>query len=366
MTRFHPCAIASVSLLAACVGQSAQSNDPNAGVYDDYYSEKSGSGGSGGVADGGDGKTPKPQLATSTTGAPKRKGKALSSKKPPVTGGTKPKPTRPKPPDAKFALEGFLPTNAGAGGLVEVFGTGFATDKDVAVMIGKKRAKIVEAAEGHLVVQVAAGSSGPLSLMNVTKGAFGRPSGRSPAVKSTESFVLLGKDNPFAKARTDASHGLIANVFNIGKEVKELPSFDDLGAPIATIAVDNLDIASTPFKGAFKGKSGEAKEWFAMHFKGSLNVVAAGEYEMCLNAGDGAQLYLDENLIVNNDGVHDSTEKCEKISIDPGEYKLDLLYFQGTGELGLQLTWAKDGGEKEVVPRDVLFPPDDRATLASK
>jgi len=367
MTRFQRCAIASLSVLAACVVKNSQSSDPNAGEYDDYYSEKSGSGGgSGGASDDGSDR-PKPQLATATSGAAKRKGKALSAKKPPVDGGTKPSPTRPKPPDAKqFTLDAYLPTHGSAGSLIEVFGSGFATDKDVAVLVGKKKAKIVGAAEGHLVVQVPEGGSGPVSLMALTKGIAGRPATRT-AVKSEAAFVVLAKDSPFGKAsRKDKDHGLIGNVFNIGKEVKELPAFDDLGAPVGTIAVDSLDIGSTQMKGAFKGKDGDVKEWFAIHFKGSLNVTAGGEYELCLNAGDGAQLYLDENLIVDNDGVHDTGEKCEKLAIEPGEYKLDLLYFQGTGELGLQLSWAKDGGTKEIVPKAALFPPDDREAMASK
>lgn len=367
MTRFQRCAFASLSVLAACVVKNSQPTDPAAAEYDDYYSEKSGSGGSGGgdTADGGT--APKPSLVTSTTGAPKRKGKSLASKKPPVDGGTKPKPTRPKPPVAsEVTLAGFVPSNGAPGTLVEVFGSGFSTPKDVAVMFGKKKGKIVDASEGHLIVQVPEGGNGALSLMSMIKGTAGRPSTRS-AVKSTAPFALLAKDNPFAKAgRKDKDHGLVGNVFAIGKEVTELPAFDDLGSPMATIAVDSLDIPSSQMKGAFKGANGETKEWFAIHFKGSLNVTAAGEYELCLNAGDGAQLYLDENLIVDNDGVHDTAEKCEKLSIEPGEYKVDLLYFQGTGELGLQLSWAKDGGAKEIVPKAALFVPDDREAMASK
>lgn len=365
MTRFQLCAFAGLSVLAACVVKNSASNDPSAGEYNDYYSEKGGAtdGSGGGTTDGTKG--PKPQTVTSTTGAPTRKGKTIAAKKKPVD-GTKPRKPRPKPegPQA-LTMEGFVPTNVGAGSVVEVFGTGWENQKEVYVTVGKKRQKILEAAQGHLIFQVADGAKGNIAIAAITRGGKGRPVGATVA-KSETPLVQLGKTNPFAKGRTDPAHGLIGNVFSIGKEVKELPKFDDLGAPIATIGVDNLDIPNGKFEGSFKGKGGEAKEWFAIHFKGSLNITAAGEYELCLNAGDGAQLYLDENLIVNNDGSHDTTEKCEKLNVEPGEYKLDLLYFQGTGDMGLQLMWSKDGAEKAAIPKDAFFPPEDMNTMAVK
>ena len=136
---------------------------------------------------------------------------------------------------------------------------------------------------------------------------------------------------------------------------------------IAIIAVPNLDIASTQWKSGFTGPSGKVAQWFGIHFRGSLNVTEKGSYTLCVASGDGTQLYLDENLVVDNDGVHDTTEKCETLTIEPGEYQFDLLYFQGAvGELGLRVTWAKDGGEKAPIPAESLFPPEDIASLARK
>ena len=108
-------------------------------------------------------------------------------------------------------------------------------------------------------------------------------------------------------------------------------------------------------------------EWFAIHFRGSLNIVdgAGGEYELCLNSDDGSQLYLDQVVIVDNDGVHPPRERCELVYMEPGEYQVDILYFQGPRyEIALQWSWAKDGGTKQIVPAEVLFRPGDRATPA--
>jgi hypothetical protein len=67
---------------------------------------------------------------------------------------------------------------------------------------------------------------------------------------------------------------------------------------------------------------------------------------------------------VDNDGVHPPKEKCELVYLEAGEYQVDVLYFQGPRyEIALQWSWAKDGGEKAIVPSEVLFRPRDRHSM---
>lgn len=368
MTRLSCFAIVSLSVLAACTVKSNSTSNPDAGNYDGYYSEKDGggssnSGGSGDSASTGD--QPKVRTVTSTKGAPGRKGKSLAARKPPVTGGDKP-PTRPtnptQPVGETLVFDGFFPTNAPAGSIIEIVGSGFGAKGQTSVIIAKKRQKVLEVGDGHMLVQLAGDLNGPVAI--TTAGARSKTRPKTQTVKSETPFHTIALGSP----RTDAAHGLIANVYKIAQPVTELPAADTLGEPIATFAVDNLDIPSTDFKGAFVGADGtEVKEWFAVHFRGSLNVTQAGTYDLCLNAGDGALLFLDQTPIVDNDGVHDTTEKCESMAIEPGEYQLDVMWFQATaGELGLQLTWAKDGGAKAPIPRANLFPPEDATSMARK
>ena len=174
------------------------------------------------------------------------------------------------------------------------------------------------------------------------------------------NFEVLGKDG---FGRTNPAHGLVGNVYSIDGEVTELPAFDSLGDPVATIAVDNLNFESAEWKNKIGGKS----EWFGVHLMGSLNVVEAGDYELCLTSDDGAQLYLDENPILDNDGVHEAKEVCEVLYVDAGEYDLQLLWFQAAqGPAALKLMWAKDGGEKVPIPLQAFFPPENQQAMARK
>ena len=373
MTRLSLSALVSLSLFTGCVNSSPSTNNPDAGKYDDYYSEKGGGGSSGGSGgtDSGDPNSPKPRAVSSTKGAPGRKGRPLTAKKPPVPGGgTKPRPT--VTPTEELVFEGFLPSNAPAGSVIEIFGSGFGKAGTTAVTIGGKRQKVLEVGDGHLVVQTSATADGVVGLVRGRAGAGIRggkgkkPAAGGPATaKSTAKYHSLPVEGGFGGPRTDVTHGLVAKVFDIGKEVTELPSGDFFGgAPLATFAMDTVDVPAGQMSAGFV--NGDLKQWFALHVRGSLNVTEAGTYKICLNAGDGAQLYLDENKIVDNDGVHDTAQKCEELAIEPGEYSLDILYFQGTGDRGLQLTWAKDGGEQTVIPKENLFPPEDARSLASR
>ena len=68
---------------------------------------------------------------------------------------------------------------------------------------------------------------------------------------------------------------MLANVYKIAQPVTELPAADALGEPFATFAVANLDIQAGDFAGGFQGADAPVKEWFAVHYRGSLNVTEA-------------------------------------------------------------------------------------------
>jgi hypothetical protein len=363
MSFLHRSIFVSISLSLAC-NPSGGSTNPDAGNYDGYYSEKpagseSGTGtstdGSGVTANGYDPSLYEdvPSITDPAKKKKRRKGKIEGGKKSRDKAQAKKRKNRKAKNKFEVALDGVLPTAASQGSLVEVFGSGL-DQKDLIVAIGGKPMKIVEAKEDRVVIQVAGVKGGRGKLALGKKDA----AGKFKAFEETAyEFEVLGKQGLGPRKQVD--HGLVGNVYTIDSEVTELPQFQ--GEPAAVIAVDNLDVVSPEFKNKIANRT----EWFGVHFRGSLNVVAAGEYEFCLNSDDGAQLYLDEGLVLNNDGVHEAKEVCDKFTVEPGEYQLDLLWFQAKqGPLALQLTWAKDGGKKEPIPFNAFFPPADAADMA--
>jgi hypothetical protein len=350
---------ASLTLLVAC-NPSGASNNPDAGKYDDYYSEKptgdeqaSGDTAGDGVTDSGYDPSlyeDVPSITDPQKKQKRRKGKI--DKKKQARKAKKKKNRKNKKQKNKFAvaLDGVLPTAAEKGSLIEIFGSGL-DQKDLVVQIGGKEQKIVEASEERLLVKLNKGGNGPVQLGKTNdKGKF------QSFAKTDMKFETLPKGG--FGVRKNADNGLVASIYDIGSEVSELPQFE--GEPVAVIGVDQLNLKTDDLAGV-AGKN----EWFGAHFRGSLNIVQGGSYQFCMVADDGAQLYLDEGLVLDADGVHEAKEVCETFEVEAGEYQLDLIWFQAaSGPAALQLFWAKDGGAKEIIPASAFFPPDDAADMA--
>ncbi len=152
-------------------------------------------------------------------------------------------------------------------------------------------------------------------------------------------------------------NGLMAEAFAL-ESVNEMPDFSALTSATASFQVLNLDVDEADASEGFPGLSNLAQN-YAMRFSGSLNITEEAEYELCLHSDDGSQLLLEDTLVVDNDGVHEApVEACELVYLAPGEYRIEIRYFQAQGPLlAMHFAWAINGGDKVIVPQEVLFKP---------
>lgn len=153
-------------------------------------------------------------------------------------------------------------------------------------------------------------------------------------------------------------HGLVASAYSHEAKKGFPEDLDSLSEPSETFEVPNLDFDEIDFTEGFPG-SAALKENYLIRFNGSLNVVEEGEYELCLHSDDGSQLLLEGMVVVDNSGVHEAAvEACELLYLAPGEYMLEIDYMQGVGPLlTMHFAWAVNGGEKSIVPSEVLYKP---------
>lgn len=91
-----------------------------------------------------------------------------------------------------------------------------------------------------------------------------------------------------------------------------------------------------------------------MMWKGYFYAPQTRAYEFFLKSDDGSRLDIDNLTIVDNDGDHSLRERSGVAFLQQGWHQLRLLYFNSSGEAGLQLSYAPVGREPIPIPADAL------------
>jgi hypothetical protein len=77
-------------------------------------------------------------------------------------------------------------------------------------------------------------------------------------------------------------------------------------------------------------------------------------YAFTVTSDDGARLRLGDQEVVIHDGVHGMTEAKVEIALEAGWHPIELVYFQGEGGLGLQVSYECPGMTKRPIPAESL------------
>ncbi|MEL7496483.1 MAG: PVC-type heme-binding CxxCH protein [Planctomycetota bacterium] len=100
---------------------------------------------------------------------------------------------------------------------------------------------------------------------------------------------------------------------------------------------------------------GQTRDKFVNVFQSNLVVSEAGVYQFFISSDDGSTLYLDDKLLINNDGDHGMSEKRGKVNLKPGRYPIRVNYFNSGGGNGLRVAWSGPGFKKQPIAIDRLF-----------
>ncbi len=122
-----------------------------------------------------------------------------------------------------------------------------------------------------------------------------------------------------------------------------LPDFAAL-TPVQQGTAANFDISQAP-----------SADGFAYVFEGFIEVPADGQYTFYLYSDDGSKLYIDNGIVVSNDGVHGSQERSGKIALRAGKHSIRVRYFEKTGSQRLEVRWAGPGFGRQLIGNGVLY-----------
>ena len=97
------------------------------------------------------------------------------------------------------------------------------------------------------------------------------------------------------------------------------------------------------------------EENFALLFSGYINIDKKGVYTFYLSSNDGSKLFLNNKLLVDNDGEHGPGERSRKIELSKGKHAIKVEYFQSGGGKMLRLYYKGPGMPRREIPGSVLY-----------
>lgn len=126
---------------------------------------------------------------------------------------------------------------------------------------------------------------------------------------------------------------------------KKLPEFSQLKAVKSGSSTNfTLEKISAP------------QDQFALVFSGKIKIEKEGIYGFSLLSNDGSQLFLDDKIVIDHNGMHGADmEKTGNITLSKGMHPIRLHYFQAGGGMFLNVKYSGPETEKQIIPATVLF-----------
>lgn len=97
------------------------------------------------------------------------------------------------------------------------------------------------------------------------------------------------------------------------------------------------------------------EEQFAFEYYGYISVPENGAYRFYTTSDDGSQLFINDKLVVDNDGLHGMVEKDGLTALEKGFHKIRVTFFEKGGGDGLIVAWKGPNILKNEIPAEVLF-----------
>jgi hypothetical protein len=152
---------------------------------------------------------------------------------------------------------------------------------------------------------------------------------------------------------------LFERCFTPSGRLFQMPPFEHL-TPVYTFTTGNLNVSPRNYTRDFPtAKMESVVDNFAIRFRGRLAIETPGTYTFALNSDDGSKLYINQNLVVDNDGVHLPRYVQGNIELTAGMHHIEIHYFQGQPyQIALQWFYQPPNGEEQIVPPEMIYLPE--------
>ncbi|MFI4896360.1 MAG: PA14 domain-containing protein, partial [Phycisphaerales bacterium JB059] len=102
---------------------------------------------------------------------------------------------------------------------------------------------------------------------------------------------------------------------------------------------------------------GGPTDYFAVRLTGTVSIESGGAWTFGLGSDESARLYIDGELVINDDSAHSFRWKSREVELEAGEHAIEVQYLERRYSAGLVLTWTPPGGIETVVPPSAFSHP---------
>ncbi len=191
---------------------------------------------------------------------------------------------------------------------------------------------------------------------------------------TTDGSMPNANSTLYTKAVTTSDNGVVKSaIFNKGKIVSTVSEAffriknKTMAPPISyevfylenLTSIPGLENKRPDAKGTcFEITSDEVKEEIksntVVRFRTTLQVENEDRFTFYTNSDDGSKLWVNNELVVDNDGDHGVIEKNGSITLKPGTYPLEVIWFNGGGSGWLNVDYKTNTIPKQVLPTSIL------------
>lgn len=143
--------------------------------------------------------------------------------------------------------------------------------------------------------------------------------------------------------------GAMGDLLNYGRALANAEGSLAYSAPTTAGGTTSIDFRAyfNGQEGNIFGQLGFSRQFdHSAVFDGYLNVPAAGQYEFRIGSDDGTVLYINDQLVVNNDYWQGFTWRdnvASPIYLEAGLNRIMFGFYQGGGGAGMALEWRPQG-----------------------
>ena len=217
--------------------------------------------------------------------------------------------------------------------------TDFYPNCKVAIDCGSRAVSIRYTTDGTEPTAQAKKYSRPIKLTETTTLKCRAFKGSTPLTPTAaREYVRLVAKEP--KPVMNLKPGLKYSVYHGTWDT--IPDYTNL-TPVKSGVTANIDIAVR-----------DVDDFLSIVYEGYITIDKEGLYIFALDSDDGSKLYIDDEVVVDNDGMHSPTAKQGSVALKAGVHSIRVEFIQGEGGLMLDASYAPPGSALQAIPSGIL------------